>query len=72
MHHSDQAFTKTTEISNTENSELNEPLWAVVSFDQVEASHLNYDAATALMAELGQKGVSGLCIITVEAADRVS
>ena len=52
-------------------SELDTPLWSVVSFDKCEASGLTYHAAAALMAEKEAAGVYGLCIVTDEAASRI-
>lgn len=52
-------------------SELDEPRWSVVSFDQMEAGGLMYNQASALLAELDSHGVAGLCIVTDEAAARV-
>ena len=54
------------------NSELLEPIWAVVSFDRVEAIGLTYAAAAAKMAELDSRKTNGLCIITDEAAARMN
>lgn len=53
-------------------SELEMPRWSVVSFDACEGSGLTYDAAAKLLAEREAEGVYGLCIITDEAASRVS
>ncbi len=52
-------------------SDLDEPRWAVVSFDQMEAGGLTYSQAYALMSEL-ESQVAGLCIVTDEAARRIS
>ena len=51
--------------------ELEEPRWAVVSFDQVEAGGMTYDQAAVLMTELNTHRVSGLCIITDNAASQL-
>jgi hypothetical protein len=51
-------------------SELDEPIWAVVSFERIEASSLTYPQATEKMQELDAKNITGLCIVTVEAAAR--
>lgn len=51
--------------------ELDEPRWSVVSFDQLEAGGLNYRQAAKLMNELNFHGISGLCIVTDEAASRI-
>ena len=55
----------------THNSELDLPMWSVVSFDKCEASGLTYAAASKLMAEKEAARVYGLCIVTDEAAERV-
>ena len=52
--------------------ELEEPRWSVISFDQHEAGGLTYKQATELIAELDAHNMSGLCIITDEAAARMS
>ena len=52
--------------------ELEEPRWSVVSFDQREAGGLRYSQAAALMSELDCHGVAGLCIVTDEAAARLT
>ena len=51
-------------------SELNEPRWSVVTFETCAASGLTYDEAAAKLKKLATKKVSGLCIITDEAANR--
>jgi len=52
-------------------SELSEPRWSVVSFEARAASSLTYEQAAEKLAELAARKVSGLCIITDEAAARV-
>jgi len=59
-------------------SELNERLWAVLSERGREAAGLTYEEAAGLVRELrgggGASGrkISGLCIITDRAAERVA
>ncbi len=53
-------------------SELDLPQWSVVSFDVCEASGLTYPEAAKLMGEKVAAGVYGLCIVTDEAASKVS
>ena len=67
-------MSKATEQKEVETavSELDLPLWSVVSFDVCEASGLTYDAAVKLMAEKEAAGVYGLCIVTDETAQRVN
>ena len=55
-----------------EGNELNQPIWAVVSFDKCEAANLTYPEAAQMMAELDEKKIAGLCIITSEAAVKLS
>jgi len=53
-------------------SELNEPRWSVVSFENCVANHLTYVEAEQKLKELEIAKVSGLCIITDEAAERIA
>ena len=53
-------------------SELNEELWAVLSERGVEASALSYQQAADAMRSLMREKVSGLSVITVDAARRVA
>ena len=52
--------------------ELDEPRWSVISFDQHEAGGLTYRQASDLLSELDAHDISGLCIITDEAAARMT
>lgn len=49
-------------------SELSERRWAVLSERGSEAAGLTYEEASALVGELRRRDVSGLCVITAEAA----
>ena len=53
-------------------SELDMPIWSVVSFDKCEASGLTYRDAVAMLSEKEASGVYGLCIVTDEAAARIN
>jgi hypothetical protein len=58
-------------------SELNERLWAVLSERGREAAGLTYEEAARLVRELRGDGagggrVSGLCIVTARAGERVA
>lgn len=53
-------------------SELLEPIWTVVTYETVAASGLTYDEAAKLADKLKAEKVSGICIITDEAAKRIS
>ena len=52
-------------------SELESPIWSVISFERVEATGLDYDSAARLLAELESKKVAGLCIVSNDAAARI-
>ena len=64
--------TKTSGSAEVQQSELDEPIWSVVSFERIEASNLSYSDAVTKLAELDQKHVSGLCIVTDDAAARTA
>ena len=49
-------------------SDLEQALWSVVSFSEVEAGGLTYAQAAALTSQLDESGIPGLCIITDTAA----
>jgi hypothetical protein len=57
-----------SEFSN----ELDEPRWSVVSFESVAVSGLPYAEARNWLAKLAKQKVSGLCIVTDEAAARMA
>ncbi len=52
--------------------ELSEPRWSVVTFETCAAKNLTYDEAFQKMKELKEQNVSGLCIVTDEAAARIT
>lgn len=60
-----------TQAAETVTSELERPMWAVVSFDRIEVSRLTYAQAVFVMNELASQGIAGLCILTDEAARRL-
>lgn len=53
-------------------SELAENIWSVITFDETAASGLTYNEAVKLRTKLEAEKVSGLCIITDEAAARMT
>lgn len=53
-------------------SELELPRWSVITYESVEASGLSYNKALRRIKKLDKKGISGLCIVSDEAAARVS
>jgi hypothetical protein len=52
-------------------SELNEACWSVVTFENCAASNLTYEEAVEKLKKLEAEKISGLCIITDEAAQRM-
>jgi len=64
--------TETAKSAGKSESELDLPIWSVISFERCEASGLSYNDATEKVKELEQEQVAGLCIVTNEAAIRIS
>jgi hypothetical protein len=52
--------------------ELFEPRWSVITFESCAVRGLSYAEAITWMNKLKTQGLSGLCIVTDEAADRIS
>ncbi len=52
--------------------ELDEPRWSVISFEKRIGKNLKYTGAAAMLEKLVGEKVSGLCIITDEAAEKMS
>ena len=59
-------------VPETTMSELLEPRWSVITFESCAVRGLNYDEATNWLKKLKTQGLSGLCIVTDEAAERIS
>lgn len=53
-------------------SELTDPRWSVVSFENCMASSLTYAQAEQKLKELADADFAGLCIVTDEAASRIA
>lgn len=53
-------------------SELNQPCWSVITYKSIAASHLTYNEAVQWAEDLKKQGVSGLCVITDDAATRIA
>jgi len=53
-------------------SQLEQPVWSVLSDRGCEASGFNHEEARRLVNRLGGEGRHGLCIVTDEAAGRMS
>ena len=63
------AAPQTDEISPEDiASELTIPGWSIVSFEGVAMSGLSYEEASGWMEKLDRQKISGLCIVTDEAA----
>lgn len=52
--------------------ELNEARWSVVTFEKCAAKNLTYDDASQKLQELKNQNIPGLCIVTDEAAERLT
>ena len=59
------------EIVETTIEELDQPRWAVISFEKCEGGNLPYAAAVDLLNNLDSEGVAGLCIVADEVAARL-
>lgn len=53
-------------------SELDAPVWSVITFDKCAASGLTYSDAAERLKKLEAENVSGLCIVTDETAARIT
>ena len=53
-------------------SELDEPRWAVISFERCEKAGLSYDEASKELGRLEGLGLAGLCLVTDKAAERLA
>lgn len=52
-------------------NELEMPIWSVITFDEVAVSNLTYNDAAEMLEKLKAEKVSGLCVVTDEAAARM-
>jgi hypothetical protein len=62
---------ETVQTQSEPSNDLDSPIWSVISFERIEAAGLDYASASRLIAELENKKVAGLCIVTNEAAARI-
>ncbi|HRH40790.1 MAG TPA: hypothetical protein PKY82_04035 [Pyrinomonadaceae bacterium] len=62
------------EAAETEyfSSELNQPCWSVVTYKSVAVSRLTYEEAAQWAEDLKKQGISGICVITDDAAARIA
>ncbi|MEZ5346443.1 MAG: hypothetical protein R2681_18675 [Pyrinomonadaceae bacterium] len=70
--HNSEVAPAENESPKTTGSELSQKIWSVVTFDGLAASGITYQEALEKMAVLTGENVSGLCIVTDEAAARIS
>jgi hypothetical protein len=52
-------------------SELEMPIWSVITFDEIAANSLTYADAAEKLEKLKAEKVSGLCVVTDETAARM-
>lgn len=52
-------------------SEFSKRRWSVVTYESVAVSNLTYDEAAEWVKKLDAQKISGLCIVTDEAAARI-
>lgn len=76
MEETSQENSAASEQPETENSaglaEMDTPEWSVVSFEGVAVSNLTYTEAREWIEKLDRQKISGLCIVTDEAAARLA
>ena len=58
--------------ANLADSDLDLPIWSVISFERCEFSGLTYSEAIERLKKLERDHVAGLCIVTDEAAAHVA
>ena len=58
-------------FKKTSQSEFNATRWSVISSEECVASRLSYDEAVTLVRQMSNSA-SGLCIVTDQAAGRIS
>lgn len=63
---------KANSASENSGSELETPHWSIVTFEGIAVSNLKYEEAVEWVKKLDSQKISGLCIVTDEAAARMS
>jgi hypothetical protein len=53
-------------------SEMEQPRWSVVTYESVAISNLTYAEALDWVRKLDSQKISGICIVTDEAAIKIS
>jgi hypothetical protein len=69
---SQSAATESSDSSEAVSSELGLSQWSIVTFEGVAVSGLYYEEALKWLERLDKQKISGLCIVTDEAAARIS
>lgn len=59
------------EAAEADASELLQPRWSVITYESVAVSNLTYDEALDWVKKLDEQQISGLCIVTDEAAAKI-
>ena len=73
METTNEPITESNETENTEEkNELEQAAWSVITFEGVAVSNLTYEEAHQWLDKLSQQKISGLCIVTDEAAARMA
>lgn len=62
---------KSKKAAENFSSELEKPIWSVVSFEKILENNLTYHEAARKIAEFSEQKISGLCIITDQAARNI-
>lgn len=60
------------ETETAAGSEMEEPRWAVISFERCEGANLTYSDAAELLSRLEAEGISGLCVVADDVAARLA
>lgn len=73
METTNEPITESNEAGNhAEKTELEQATWSVITFEGVAVSNLTYQEARQWLDKLNEQKISGLCIVTDEAAVRMS
>jgi hypothetical protein len=60
------------QTDHSHSSELDMPIWSVISFRGLEKTSLTFKAAADLIDHLETEGVAGLALVTDSAAARIN
>jgi hypothetical protein len=68
----ESALPESSDSTGEAASELELPLWSIVTFEDVAMRGLSYEEALKWLEKLNAQNISGLCIVTDEAAARIA